>query len=285
MKQYRIALYSGGATRVSGLLGMAAGLEKSGHAYDIIAGSSAGALTAACLATGRLEQGKELALSLKKKQLFKQGPLGLGAAWRLIRGKPSLGDMSGLDELIRKAIPKESFLAYRRQTELPDCYAVVVCLDKAEVVPLRLRSYDYEEMVSILRASCSIPVLCEPVQLRGSYYVDGGLMDHIPSESLFTILETKGILMEQIQSIDCCYARNEYWQHKDVEKDLLSITERSLDIMQWNTTRNDAYQIEDFCMDAGALHRDFYLNPPRLPLFDTSRMKELYELGEKAVQQ
>lgn len=39
--------------------------------------------------------------------------------------------------------------------------------------------YNYKDMVKVLQASCTIPMLCKPVNLNGKLYIDGGVGDPV----------------------------------------------------------------------------------------------------------
>jgi len=45
---------------------------------------------------------------------------------------------------------------------------------------------NYKELVQLLRASSSIPLLCKPVDLNGSLYLDGSIADPIPLHKAFS---------------------------------------------------------------------------------------------------
>ncbi len=41
---------------------------------------------------------------------------------------------------------------------------------------------DPERLLTIMKATCSVPMLCEPVELDGKHYLDGSIADSIPIE-------------------------------------------------------------------------------------------------------
>ncbi|MCH5207129.1 MAG: patatin family protein [Oscillospiraceae bacterium] len=41
---------------------------------------------------------------------------------------------------------------------------------------------DCERLLTICKASCSVPMLCEPVEMEGKHYLDGSIADSIPIE-------------------------------------------------------------------------------------------------------
>ena len=46
-------------------------------------------------------------------------------------------------------------------------------------------SDDEHRLLTIIKATCSIPMLCEPVELDGKHYLDGSIADSIPIERAF----------------------------------------------------------------------------------------------------
>ncbi len=48
---------------------------------------------------------------------------------------------------------------------------------KAEYIP---KQDDEELMLTAAKASCSVPILCDPVEINGYHYMDGSLADSIP---------------------------------------------------------------------------------------------------------
>ncbi len=60
-------------------------------------------------------------------------------------------------------------------------YAVCTCADTGEAkyfTKSELTRNDY----SVLKASCSIPIVCNPQSVDGKYYFDGGISDPVPIE-------------------------------------------------------------------------------------------------------
>ena len=65
-----------------------------------------------------------------------------------------------------------------------ECLATVTNIDtgKPEYIPITPDDKDF----MALRASCALPILFQPVEINGSYYLDGGLSDSLPFEKAFS---------------------------------------------------------------------------------------------------
>ena len=64
-------------------------------------------------------------------------------------------------------------------------YIVTNCeTGKAEYIA---KTEDEKRMLTAVKASCSVPVLCNPVELDGFHYMDGSLADSIPVKRAFEV--------------------------------------------------------------------------------------------------
>ena len=84
------------------------------------------------------------------------------------------------DEVPNKLLPfdYEAFAAYKGEAE-----AVVTNIKtgKAEYFPVPRDNKDF----SVIMASCSLPILFQPVKIGKKYYLDGGVSDSIPFQRAF----------------------------------------------------------------------------------------------------
>lgn len=151
---------SGGAAKGFAHLGVLKYLEEIGVKPDIIAGTSAGALMGSLYADGyspdeilNLFDGKYFKL-MTEFQIPQVGVFG------------TKGFQSFLDSIYQ----------HKRIEELPIPMRVVTTnLDEGKSVV-----FDQGPMVEIVSASCSIPVLFNPVKIGAALYVDGGLFKNFP---------------------------------------------------------------------------------------------------------
>lgn len=157
---------SGGAARGFAHIGVLRVLEREGLRPDLVVGSSAGAIVGAMWASGmNAAQIERAGAELNWKELFDFDPV------RAILGGIGLGLMAGerLEQFLRRHLDKpiESFA-------LPFA-AVATDMENAETVVL-----NRGDAAKAVRASCSVPVLYEPIRVRGRLLADGQIVSPLP---------------------------------------------------------------------------------------------------------
>lgn len=165
-KKIGIALGSGGI-RGFALIGALQALKDNNIPIDCISGSSSGSLVAAYYA---LYQDPELLKNeiidtAKKKKL--PGFLDLGLRGRLVKGDK-------FTDFVSYLFGKKTFL----DTKIPLRIMVTDLTDGGAHV------FAEEKLAFSVQASCTIPVLFEPIKTKNHYFVDGGLSDPVPVEAL-----------------------------------------------------------------------------------------------------
>ena len=146
-------------------IGVLQELAAQGVPIDMIAGSSMGAIIGAIYSVGTdLEMLEKFILSLNMREYLDiQFPLSAG----LIKGEK-------LQELIRLFTHNKRF----DETKLPFCCGAV----DAENGKLDVLDTGY--LHEAVRASMSIPAIFEPVNFNGRTYIDGGVLERVPSKCL-----------------------------------------------------------------------------------------------------
>lgn len=179
----------GGGVKGIGLVGALSVLEEQGYRYNMIAGTSAGAIVGGLLAAGY--SAKELIEVIKSapyKKFQDEGFLD-----RL--GLP--GKITSL--LIEKGIYEGRFFLrwYDEQLARKGVYSfadlskknLVICVADISAGQLLQLPRDYKKLAlpperqpvaHAVRASISIPFFYEPVKMAGRYLVDGGLVSNFP---------------------------------------------------------------------------------------------------------
>lgn len=162
-KQIGIALSGGGARGITHI-GILDVLEKEGLAPDVISGASFGAIVGAFYAAG---YSPEELLDFVKRTRFSNF---IGS----LMSKNGLLNLDYLRNLLRKFIPKDDFDALKKPL-----YVSVTNLNtgKNEIVS-KGKLFDY------VVASASLPVIFKPVPIGESLYVDGGLLNNMPTDPL-----------------------------------------------------------------------------------------------------
>lgn len=158
-----IALGGGGSRGVAHL-GVLKALEEMGITPDVISGASAGSIVGSFIAAG---MGPEETMELIKDDGFLDyAKINLPVA--------GLFTLDRFEENLRKTLPANDF----KELEIP-LYVAVSNLNSGKVEYI-----DNGDLIKAVKASCSIPVLFSPVEMGGSMYVDGGLLDNLPYRPL-----------------------------------------------------------------------------------------------------
>lgn len=169
-------VFEGGGIRGIAYAGAIEVFERDGHEFTAVAGSSAGAITAALLACGcdaheimrlvgntNFRSFMDVPWGLRSWNLFRRGGLFRGAAFeewmRSIVGDRTIGDAE---------IPLRIFATdiERRET---------VVFDSARTPGVRI--------ANAVRASMSIPIVFEPKVIEGRKLVDGGVAYNYPIDT------------------------------------------------------------------------------------------------------
>lgn len=161
---------SGGAARGMAHLGVLHVLEQNGIVVDMIAGTSAGALTGIPYASGVAANhwAHRFAADLKPPFLFRCLPN--GSNWYLVY-KYRAGKFDGM---LRK------YFSDLRLEQLPiPCCAVTLDLISGEAIVR-----DHGDAVHAILESINLPGLSVPIFRNGQALVDGGLVKNIPADVL-----------------------------------------------------------------------------------------------------
>src|SRR3954463_7904376 len=150
-----------GSSRGWAHIGAIRALEERGIKFDLICGTSVGALVGAVHASGQLNELEEWVTSL----VWRKG-------WRLM-------DFSLKGGLIRGHRLFNLFRATFRDLEIGELAtpfgAVATELNSGREIWLR-----QGKLLDVVRASCAMPGLFTPVVYQGSVLVDGGLVNPVP---------------------------------------------------------------------------------------------------------
>jgi predicted acylesterase/phospholipase RssA/CRP-like cAMP-binding protein len=163
----------GGAARGMSHLGVLKALEQNGIVADMIAGTSAGAMTGILYASGFDGDycANQFAADLQPSWIFRQLPR--GKYWYLLykyrRGQ--------FDPMLRKYLHDWKL----EQLSIP-CFSVTVDLVSGNAV-VRERG----DAVHAILESINLPVLSVPIVRGGQVLIDGGLVNNIPADVLVSL--------------------------------------------------------------------------------------------------
>lgn len=161
--KFGISLSGGGARGILHL-GVLEALAKHGIYPDIVSGTSIGAFIGVLLAAGMPP--------LQIMDLVKSSKM-----YKLIRWKvPSSGllNMKKMEEVLEKYIPEDNFSALK----IPFCCSVTNLNSGLAEMKSSGKLFQW------VLASASIPLLFEPQKINGNLYVDGGLLNNLPTQCI-----------------------------------------------------------------------------------------------------
>jgi NTE family protein len=228
---------SGGAVRGVAHLGVIQAIMERGLVLEAISGVSSGALVGAFIAAG-YEPEETLAI-FKKHRLLP-----------LIRPKLDEGlfSMKKVGEILAEYFPQNRF----ERLNIP---LVVSCTDLTEG---HSDYFTQGELIRPLIASCSIPLLFEPVTIEGDQLVDGGFLNNLPVEPF---------LEDDVTLIG---VHVNPWRNGMHADSLFQVMERLVELGAWQTVKSR----KRYC--------DLFIEPPGMSafgLFDENRLDELFEIG------
>jgi NTE family protein len=192
-----LAMGGGGAIAMSEI-GALAWFEEHRIPIDVVAGTSMGSILAALYSTGKTPeqmqhimteesvtnvfriQSDYTSLNFRRREDSQEVPnaIGIGLKHGGAAFRNALLTDTGLNELLDR-----EFLAYNDQTDFNDL-----------PIPLRCQATDLNDAKSVtfargslqdaVRASASIPGVFRPFELNGHEYVDGAILDNLPTQDV-----------------------------------------------------------------------------------------------------
>src|ERR1700691_1729831 len=153
-------------------VGMLRALSEAGIRPDLVVGTSIGAVNGVFVAQDPAKAADRLTALWQGESLrvvFSE-PL-VGRAVRLVKSGTHLHSIEPLERLLAESLrPAENFA----DLKLP-FYCVAASIEDASA-----RWFSEGPLTSAVMASCAVPGLLPPVEIDGSHFFDGGLVDSIP---------------------------------------------------------------------------------------------------------
>ncbi len=286
-----IALGGGGAKGFAHI-GVLKVLAQSGIEFDVVSGTSIGALVGAAYAAGGLEKLEEISTKITLKDI----PLLLGPTW------PRQGLFSGRKvlKLLNDIIEVENIEDLKKPFA-----AVCVDLRNEEIV-----TFTAGNLHQAIRASIAIPAVFTPVVFEGKFLVDGGVLEPVPVQAARSLgadfivavdlltssrlqtmdIETQRILKEELWPSGTSPILNYFrsiWEKKSVgerndskekarlqEPGIIDILQRTSVVTQKSLTQ---YRLKEY-------PPDFIIRPPvsRVGILDFHRGNFTIKIGEEA---
>jgi len=152
---------SGGGARGFAHIGVIQALEEMGLQFARLSGTSAGSIVGALYANGYSPQ--EILVITRKISIIKS----VRPAWAW----SGLLRMDGLEAVLKQHLPHNDFSKLKKP----------LTIAATNIQNGKVKYFTEGELIPAILASCSIPAVFNPFSHQGSMYVDGGLIDNLPS--------------------------------------------------------------------------------------------------------
>lgn len=228
---------SGGGDKGAFTVGVIKKLTELGSHYDMISGTSTGALIAPFLAAGEIDLIEQIYTNVSKDDVI----LTSGAILRAMNSD-SLYDINPLRHLLNKILTEEIYQKVMNSGK--EIYISTVCLNNGQITYFTNCSdakggskYDIikwrnrKELIRCIMASSVQPVLMSPEDIKGNRYVDGGVKEYLPVDILIDRLadDITGIMTT---------APGRYYDTNDYSK-ITDILIKTIDILSGDVSYND----------------------------------------------
>lgn len=254
-----------------------------GHDYDIVVGTSTGALMAPFAALGKVDLLKKAYTNVSDKDIYNVNPFIIesgevkgiktwNAIWRIIKGEETLGETKKLRDTI------ENFFTEEMYKELPatdkQVIVAVTNLNKqlAEYKPNYVNPR--QDFIDWMWASACVPVYMSLVHKDGAEYVDGGLVDYNPIHLLFERgCSTIDAIMLRPKIVAPEFAKN---------TNILKVILHTIGTMSHEISQDDI-EIAELMARKYDVDINFYYTPEKLSdnslVFNKTQMTEWWEDG------
>ena len=209
-KNVALVLGSGGARGLAHI-GAIEALEERGYTITSIAGCSMGSIIAGMYAAGQLKEAKEWFLSVDKQLILRMMDINLLSGNSLVKGQRII-------EELQKVVPDRPL----EELQIP-CTIVASDMMNTEEVVFRTGS-----LFEAIRASISIPLFFQPVQMGNRLLIDGGILNPLP---LHVVERTEGdiLVAADISGKDSMPVESTY-EPIDVEGKLAEINAKGIPV-------------------------------------------------------
>lgn len=163
-KKLGLAL-SGGAARGISHLGVLQALNEVGlrNSVSVISGTSAGSIIASLYAAGK-EPKDVLNFLIRTNYL---------TIFRLATNFKGVLNMKKTEKVFRKIFLENNTF---ESLKIP-LYVAATCLESGKI-----EYFSHGDLITSIQASSCIPVIFAPILIAGKHYVDGGILNNLPSE-------------------------------------------------------------------------------------------------------
>ena len=206
--------------------GFLAALRDVGISPSGYSGASSGAILAAMAAANMSDPLiKEILFSLSKSDFWDPDPLPtlLRSLLNLMKGYTGYLSGDGFARLLEK-------IPMRRFEECPTPLVITA----TNLTQRREDTFIRGNLIKAIQASGAVPMLFKPVEIDGSLYVDGGVVNKAPVQALADLIQPDKIIVHFVPSADLESPANSFLRRRMTPWHIHSL---SLDI-----SRQEAYQ-------------------------------------------
>lgn len=185
----RLLVVGGGGARGAWGAGLSKYLADQFGPYRKAFGTSTGSLMIPLIVLNQYDKLKTAFTSVTQKSIFNVNPFNeqtgdlrtLNAIWRLVRGKPTLGESENLRSTIQQFIGPDEYQLLRTSPEKLEFTVTVTDFKTGQPEYRSSRDItDYATMVNWMWASGNEPLFMSYYNVGDHSYVDGGVLENIP---------------------------------------------------------------------------------------------------------
>lgn len=269
---------SGGGSKGAFAVGVLSKLINEGEIkYDIIGGTSTGALMTTFAYFGKINELKRIYTNISTDKLLTQNSI------RQALDRGYFLDTKGLEKIVREKVTPDIF---ERIKSAKLVYFATVCLETGAVVYFHTNEmetdgdyeeykiYRHEEYVRAIMASSNQPILMPNVEILSRHYVDGGIRENIP---------IRGALYNGATEIDVISMTPKKIEYNFKPGDLLSVISQTISIATDDVLHNDLELAGRVAKEKGVTIR-LYRPSGKLPIkndleFNPDDMNKCLNLG------
>lgn len=169
-------ILSGGGARGAYEVGVYKAMMEHGITFDLVIGTSIGAINAACIAQDDFERWQRMWCGIKSSDVFH--PLTLRRITQLMRGQcKGIFDNSPLEKLLRREL---DFDKIKMSPTIVGWCMTDLCTQATSLATADMMA-DFDELIDTLMATSAVPIAFPPRSVAGSgLYIDGGLVRNTP---------------------------------------------------------------------------------------------------------
>ncbi len=200
-------------------------------------GTSTGSLLITLSSLGMMNELKDAYTSITQDSIFSVNPFTkegkvdiLNAAWRVLRGKLSLGESGNLKKRLKEFYPEELFKL--TLSEKKKLYACTTNFTTGQIKYFCNSMCNYETFINATIASTSVPLFMNPIEIEGNLFLDGGVLEHVPIQQAIN---------NNADIIDVIILRTEeYKKASNTYNNMFKILLNTIDLMQREISLSDA---------------------------------------------